>query len=65
MSSNSHAAEIGRRAPAPLRAVIVLEQTLGHVTHGKNLQRLLPEIDEFTPTFVLVPFDVVTGDVVP
>lgn len=41
-----------------LQATVVLEQTLGHVTHGKNLQRLLPQVPGFSPTFVPVPFDV-------
>ena len=42
----------------PLHAAVVLEQTLGHVTHSKNLQRLLPQVANFTPSFVPVPFDV-------
>lgn len=43
---------------AGLRALVILEQTLGHVTHGKNLERLLPDIEGFRPTFVHVAFDV-------
>lgn len=45
-----------------LRCDVVLEQTLGHVTHTKNLQRLLPDVDGVAPRFVLVPFEV-TGRV--
>lgn len=41
-----------------VHADIVLEQTLGHVTHAKNLQRLLPDVDGIEPRFRLVPFDV-------
>ena len=36
----------------------MLEQTLGHVTHGKNLERLLPEVPGFAVEFAHVPFDV-------
>jgi glycosyltransferase involved in cell wall biosynthesis len=36
----------------------VLEQTLGHVTHAKNLQALLPETEAIEPTFALVRFEV-------
>jgi glycosyltransferase involved in cell wall biosynthesis len=43
----------------PLRCDLVLEQTLGHVTHTKNLQRLLPDLAGVEPRFVLVPFDAV------
>ena len=39
-------------------AVVILEQTLGHVTHTQNLQALLPRDRGIEPTFVLVPFDV-------
>jgi glycosyltransferase involved in cell wall biosynthesis len=42
----------------PIRALVVLEQTLGHVTHGKNLERLLPEVSGFAVDFAHVPFDV-------
>ncbi len=47
----------GHAIDPALRADIVLEQTLGHVTHGQNLQRLLPTVDGLDPRFVLVPFD--------
>ncbi len=40
------------------RCDVVLEQTLGHVTHGQNLRRLLPELPGFEPTFVSVEYDV-------
>lgn len=35
-------------------AWFVLEQTLGHITHSKNLQSLLPAIDGVEPVFTLV-----------
>ena len=38
----------------------VLEQTLGHVTHGKNLQSLVPRIEGVEPVFALVD-DALTG----
>lgn len=38
-------------------AVFVLEQTLGHVTHSKNLQALVPQFDDVDPVFVPVAFD--------
>jgi glycosyltransferase involved in cell wall biosynthesis len=41
-------------------AWFVLEQTLGHITHGKNLQSLLPEIEGVEPVFTLVD-DALTG----
>lgn len=42
--------------PAPVAAV-VLEQTLGHVTHSKNLQSLLPQVGGVEPVFLPVAFD--------
>lgn len=42
----------------PTRCDIVIEQALGHVTHTKNLQRLLPDIAEIEPRFLPVPFEV-------
>jgi len=36
---------------------VVLEQTLGHVTHGQNLRRLLADVDGFHPRFVPVEYD--------
>jgi glycosyltransferase involved in cell wall biosynthesis len=44
--------------PERFRCDVVLEQTLGHVTHSQNLERLLPQIDGFDPTFVRVAFPV-------
>lgn len=41
----------------PLRLLVVLEQTLGHVTHAQNLRRLIPALDAVEPSFVDVPFD--------
>lgn len=42
----------------PMRGLVVLEQTLGHVTHGKNLERLLPDVPDFEVEFAHVPYDV-------
>ncbi len=36
---------------------VVLEQTLGHVTHGQNLRRLLSDIAGFDPHFMPVDYD--------
>jgi glycosyltransferase involved in cell wall biosynthesis/GT2 family glycosyltransferase len=44
-------------AGAPLRALFVLEQTLGHVTHGKNLMHLVVAGDDLDPSFLPVPFE--------
>ena len=44
----------GRRPGRAFRAVFVLEQTLGHITHSKNLQSLLPNDDQFTAVFLPV-----------
>lgn len=41
-----------------VRCDVVLEQTLGHVTHSKNLERLLGEVAGVEPRFVEVPFEV-------
>jgi glycosyltransferase involved in cell wall biosynthesis len=38
-------------------AAIVLEQTLGHVTHSKNLQSLVPQVGGVDPVFLPVAFD--------
>jgi glycosyltransferase involved in cell wall biosynthesis len=43
---------------ASTRTLVVLEQTLGHVTHGQNLVRLLSEVEGFEPTFAPIDFDV-------
>ena len=37
---------------APLRAIFVLEQTLGHVTHSANLRSLLADEPQLDPTFL-------------
>ncbi|MDW3214138.1 MAG: glycosyltransferase family 4 protein [Ilumatobacteraceae bacterium] len=41
----------------PLRCQVVVEQTLGHVTHSQNLRRLLPETG-LDVNFVPIEFDV-------
>lgn len=46
-----------RDAAGDIACDVVLEQTLGHVTHGQNLRRLLAEVDGFTPRFVPVAYD--------
>ena len=38
--------------------LFVMEQTLGHVTHTKNLRALVPSDGALAPEFLLVPFDV-------
>jgi len=45
-------------AATPVRCDVVLEQTLGHVTHGQNLRRLLPHQPGLDPTFVEVQYEV-------
>ena len=47
--------EHGRAHPT---ALFVMEQTLGHVTHTKNLMALVPDDGALVPEFLLVPFDV-------
>ena len=42
----------GRRPGHAFRAAFVLEQTLGHITHSKNLQSLLPNDPAFRPVFL-------------
>ncbi|MCB0965249.1 MAG: glycosyltransferase family 4 protein [Ilumatobacter sp.] len=41
-----------------LRCDLVLEQTLGHITHTANLRSLVPAIDDVEARFVPVPFEV-------
>lgn len=41
----------------PLQAAFVLEQTLGHVTHSNNLERLVVGTDELAPSFLPVEFE--------
>ncbi len=54
--------EVGSEdAPSSSEHVVpwmVLEQTLGHVTHGKNLRKLLPNVRGAEPVFLPVEFDV-------
>ena len=40
-----------------LHAALVVEQTLGHVTYGQNLQAVLAGHPLIDPTFILVPYD--------
>jgi glycosyltransferase involved in cell wall biosynthesis len=42
----------------PIRAAFVMEQTLGHVTHARNLQAVLETQQRVRPTWIPVPFDV-------
>lgn len=53
----SGGAAVAEANSAPTRALVVLEQTLGHVTHGDNLMNILPTVPGCAPVFVLVPFD--------
>jgi glycosyltransferase involved in cell wall biosynthesis len=41
-----------------LRCDLVVEQALGHITHMKNLQRLLPTVPGIEPRFIPVPFEI-------
>jgi glycosyltransferase involved in cell wall biosynthesis len=38
-------------------ALFVMEQTLGHITHTKNLQALMPRDGALLPEFILVPYE--------
>ena len=49
----------------PARCDVVLEQTLGHVTHGDNLRQLLGKSPDVDPTFHLVPFEAGTARWIP
>ncbi|MEQ8440286.1 MAG: glycosyltransferase family 4 protein [Ilumatobacter fluminis] len=42
----------------PLRCDLVLEQTLGHITHTSNLRSLIPAVDGVEARFVTVPFEI-------
>ena len=44
----------GRYATGDFAAVFVLEQTLGHITHSKNLERLVPHDADFRGIFLKV-----------
>ena len=44
----------GRQPDQAFCAAFVLEQTLGHITHSKNLQSLLPNDPRFRPVFLPV-----------
>lgn len=41
-----------------LRIAFVMEQTLGHVTHAKNLRAVLAQQDAVVPSWLPIPFDV-------
>jgi glycosyltransferase involved in cell wall biosynthesis len=42
----------------PIRATFVMEQTLGHVTHARNLQDVAAARTDLTPTWLPIPFGV-------
>jgi glycosyltransferase involved in cell wall biosynthesis len=42
----------------PVRAAFVLEQTLGHVTHARNLRDVLTTQQTVLPTWLPIPFEV-------
>jgi hypothetical protein len=42
----------------PVRAAFVMEQTLGHVTHARNLRAALIEQTCIAPTWLPIPFEV-------
>lgn len=52
VTSNPH-----RDSARPLRAAIVVEQTLGHVTYGQNLLAVLDNHSTLVPTFIFVPYE--------
>src|SRR4051794_10881250 len=43
------------------RIGFVMEQTLGHVTHGQNFARWLAEDRDVVPTWIPIPFDTPDG----
>ena len=47
-----------RPGDAAIRAAFVMEQTLGHVTHGRNLRSVLAQQSHIRPTWLPIPFDV-------
>jgi glycosyltransferase involved in cell wall biosynthesis len=47
-----------RSADAAIRAAFVMEQTLGHVTHARNLQAVLAQHRHVRPTWLPIPFEV-------
>src|SRR5438445_9438132 len=47
-----------RHGDATIRAALVMEQTLGHVTHGRNLRAVLAQQSHVRPTWLPIPFDV-------
>jgi glycosyltransferase involved in cell wall biosynthesis len=50
----------------PLRAAFVMDQTLGHVTHGQNLRQVLAGRADVVPTWLPIPFQVAgAGSVLP
>lgn len=52
MSPRAHRVDRG------LTCEIVVEQTLGHVTHSKNLRRFLADAEGVEATFLPIPFEV-------
>jgi glycosyltransferase involved in cell wall biosynthesis/GT2 family glycosyltransferase len=54
-SRRAYLAALHRPPGGPMVAGVVVEQALGHITHGANLERLLAEIDELD--VVYLPID--------
>jgi glycosyltransferase involved in cell wall biosynthesis len=47
---------------SPIRAAFVMEQTLGHVTHYRNLREVVAGQSGVVPTWLPIPFDVGVPD---
>jgi len=57
-ATTSSGAAVSPRTEDAIVPWLVLEQTLGHITHSKNLQSLMPTVDDVEPEFIPVHFDV-------
>ena len=45
----------------PVRIALVMEQTLGHVTHSCNLHAVVDERPDIVPTWLPIPFPATGG----
>lgn len=58
MNSVAHEARSNHRVGEQRgRVLYVMEQTLGHITHTKNLQGLVPRDGVLQPEFLLIPYE--------
>lgn len=53
-----HPVPAGSGAARPVRAAFVMEQTLGHVTHDRNLREVVAQQTDVAPTWLPISFDV-------